>query len=217
MSLTYPTLENIDIYLDELIDKQGSDYFPLPVKLDRFIALTYDFIRSNLVYMDATQPISDDIRTLIIESSDISIIKDSDSWKVPVPSNYHRLITIAPLIDGLKKSREVTILKNGQETYALNPFREPTPEYPNVFRMNDFFYIKTGKDNSVYTNAYLKYCKEPTFAKEGELEKRIVDLPIQSIIQICNQVSNSFRYTTSDNFAQQNEAFNAKFGKKNRS
>ncbi len=214
-----PTLENIDKYLDDLMDKNGSDYNSLPVKLDRFIACTYNIIESTEVYLDGTQSLSDDIRPLIVERSDISINRDSvlEQFEIPVPLDYLRLVTAFPLVNGRRLAREVKILKNGQEEYELNPFRKSTPEYVNIFRVGDFFKVKTGKDNNNYDAAYMKYIKHPTFATENEFEKRIVNVSTELIIKICDIVADSFRYTTGDVSAQAVEAFNAKYGKRNRS
>lgn len=220
MSLINPTLENIDLYLDDLMDKNGSDYHSLPVKLDRFIQCTYRMISSNLIYFESTQTISDDIRPLIIERSDISILRGEQVgvWKVPEPTDYYRLIQVYPLSEGVRFAREVKILKNGQEDYEQNPFREPNRESILVYRLSDFFQIKTGKDDFIqYDAAYLKYCKHPTFATEKELEKRIVNLPLEAIIRICDDTANSFRYTTGDSSAPAVEQFTSKFGKRNRS
>jgi len=217
MSLINPTLENVDLYLDDLMDKNGSDYHSLPVKLERFIALSYSVIKSDLVYFDATQAISDDIRPLIVERSDVSIIKDNGFWKVPEPSDYYRLVLAFPLLKGEKIAREVKIIKHGQEEYELNPFREPTAQYPIVYRMADFFQIKTGRDDkNEYDSAYIKYCKHPTFATIDELDKRIVNLPLETIIRICDETADSFRYTTGDPSAPAVDQFNSKFGKRNR-
>lgn len=214
-----PTLENIDKYLDDLMDKNGSDYNSLPVKLDRFIACTYNLLESTEIYLDGTQSLSDDIRPLIIERSDISINKTIEGkWEIPVPLDYLRLITTYPLINGKRFAREVKILKNGQEDYELNPFRKSDHEYINVFRVGDFFKLYTGEgDSNIYNNAYIKYIKHPVFATEFELEKRIVNLSTELIIKICDVVSDSFRYTTGDVSAQVVESFNNKYGKRNRS
>jgi len=219
MSIINPTLENIDLFLDDLMDKNGSDYHSLPVKLDRFILTTYSIIRSGLVYFEASQSINDDIRPLIVEKPDVSIIRDNvlNVWKVPEPADYYRLVHVFPMVDNRKIAREIKIIKSGQEEYENNPFREPTAEYPMVYRMSDFFQINTGsEDNTVYTSAYLKYCKHPTFATLEEPDKRIVNLSLETILRICNETADSFRYTTGDDSAQAVDVFNSKFGKRNR-
>lgn len=216
MELTNPTLDNCDAYLDGLLDKLGSDYFPLPIKLERFIGTAYSLIHSNLVYFETNQMINDDIKPLIVQGDNYPIIKNGDKWHVPEPSDYYRLIDISPLSKKMRISREVSILRNGQEVLELNPFREPTPEYPVVYRISDFFEIKTGRDQNIYDSAYIKYVKHPTFAKEHELDKRIVNLPLSFIIRILNETANYLRYSISDEFAPNIENYTAKFGKKNR-
>ena len=219
MNITNPTLENIDKFLDDLMDKNGSDYNSLPVKLDRFIDCTYNIIESSEIYLDVTQSLSDDVRPLIIERSDFSIEREpiTNIKLVPIPIDYYRLVTLYPLLNTERIAREVKILKNGQEDYNLNPFRKPEPEYPKVCRVGNFLKIDTGKEDSRdYTNAYIKYLKHPVFAKETEYETRIVNLSTELIIKICHLTADSFRYSTGDSSAQYTESFNSKFGKRSR-
>ena len=55
------TVSYCDRFMDELLDKMGSDYFPLPIKLSRFESITLNFIRESSTFLEATQELSDDI------------------------------------------------------------------------------------------------------------------------------------------------------------
>ena len=49
------TVSYCDRFMDELLDKMGSDYFPLPIKLSRFESITLNFIRESSTFLEATQ------------------------------------------------------------------------------------------------------------------------------------------------------------------
>lgn len=219
------TLDWCDRYLDELLDKMGSDLFPLPIKLNRFITVALDFIRESTEYIESSQEISDDIKTLIIRAK-YTVIQDgaeSNLWNLPEPTDYLRLISLVPLfidpIDGFEKqkSKKVSILKEGQrESYKRDPFRKATNEYPQVFRYANLFKIDVGDNSTTYTKALLSYVKKPTFAEIDELENRIVNLPDISIEKILLKTADALRFTSGDATAPTGYQFNQTFGKRNR-
>lgn len=78
---------------DELLDKMGSDYFPLPIKLSRFESITLNFIRESSTFLEATQRLSDDIvelsnsKTINIGAKD-QLYMGKKFYKIPYPSDY---------------------------------------------------------------------------------------------------------------------------------
>lgn len=219
------TLDWCDRYLDELLDKMGSDLFPLPIKMNRFITIALDFVRETTEYIESSQEISDDIKTLIVRSK-YSVIQDtseSNLWNLPEPTDYMRLISLVPLfldpVDGFEKqkSKKVSIVKEGQrESYKRDPFRTPTHEYPQVFRHGNLFKIDVGDSSVNYIKAILSYVKKPSFAEIDELDKRIVNLPDISIEKILLKTADALRFTSGDATAATNYQFTQTFGKRNR-
>lgn len=223
--MTRYSLEWFDKHIDSMIDKLGSDYFPLAIKLERFETMAYDFIRETTDYFEATQELSDDLKPLLVKS-EFSIVKDSKSlvnnvWDVPEPADYLRLVSIIPVIkdsvtgNNMTKAKKVSILKAGQEmSYERDPFRNATAEYPNVYRIGNFFKIDVGTDMSNYTGAYITYIKKPVIAKVSELQKRVINLNDIAIEKICLKTADSLRITTGDVNAAPNYQFNSSFGKR---
>ena len=156
----------IDQYIDELCDKMGSDLFPLPIKMKRFIAMTYDLIRENTNFLEGTQEISDDIKPLIARNVDVDMVDQGNGvYTVDEPDDYLRLIQIIPMyLDGTlkQKAKKVKIIKTGQDM-AYNerdPFRKPSPSYPTVLRYDLEFEINVGQDTVTYTKARMMYVKK---------------------------------------------------------
>lgn len=219
------TLEWADRHIDSLIDKLGSDYFPIQLKLERFQTMTYDFIRENTEYLEANQEISDDIKPLLVRTKP-TILKDvdfttSNVWDLPEPADYCRLVSIVPVIHDtltnhdMIKAKKVHIIREGQhDSYERDPFRSATAEYPTVTRIANMFKIDVGTDTSVYHKGYISYIKNPTFATIAQLTTRIVNLSNIAIEKICLKTADSLRVTTGDVTAATNFQFNAGFGKK---
>lgn len=219
------SLEWASLHIDSLIDKMGSDYFPIKIKLERFITMTYDFIRENTQYLEANQEISDDLKTLLIRFKS-GLVKDdeihsSNVWNVPEPADYCRLVSIVPMVyddvtkHDMVKAKDVKIIKEGQaNAYNRDPFREATAEYPSVQRIANMFKIDVGRDTTIYNKALLAYIKEPTFAKISNTQERIVNLPNIAIEKICLNTADSLRITTGDATSAPNVQYNSSFGKK---
>lgn len=218
------SLESCDKYMDEELDKMGSDYFPLPIKLNQFQKATYDFIRENTKFVEGNQEISDDIKTLLVPKVYVDLSQDADEpnvWNAVQPSDYFRLVYAEPYYGSTspyqKKFKRVTILKLGQkQSYERDPFRNSTHEYPNLIRHGNGFYFDMGtNDGTVYTKAKIGYIKNPTFATEQQLSTRIVDLPNLSIERIIDRTTNALRVIAADPTWQDNYQFDNTFGKKN--
>ena len=225
--MTRYSLEWCDMHLDSLLDKMGSDYFSLPIKLDRFVTLAYDFIHKHTKDLEITQEASDQLKNILVKDnfpivkSDTEIL--SNVWEVPEPGDYLRLISILPLIEDelsgkyLTKAKKPATLREGQViAYSRDPFRKASAEYPNVTRISNFFNIDVGDDVSHYDAALMAYVKKPIFAEITQLEKRIVNLSDIAIEKILNKTADSLRVTTGDPTVSATYPFNQSFGKKNK-
>lgn len=220
------TILGFDRFLDELLDKMGSDYFPLPVKFNRFITIALDFLAETAIYDEATQEVSDFIKPLRVEKmAPLSPASDHTKRMIcPEPINYFRLISLIPLYSPSKeefitKARQVNVIQSGNAlANNSNPFKKPTEEYPEVQRMGSLFYVNVGNeaDLNKYKFCRLVYIKKPTFGNIENDDDRIINLPDDSIEKIYLKTADSFRFTTSEPTAGHNYEFTQTFGKKNR-
>lgn len=202
-------------YMDELLDKMGSDLFPLPVKFNRFKTICLDFIRESTEYLEASQEISDDIRPLLVRE-DFPIIKQRNGFLLPIPDNYLRLISIMPNTNEGPIAKKVSILREGQyQSYKRDPYRTSTDEYPSVFRHSNGFLIDVGDSNEDYVSATMSYITTPVYASLDNVQERIVNLPNISIEKILLKTCDSLRITTADNTGATSYQFTQTFGKKN--
>ena len=214
------TLEWFDEYCDELLDKMGSDLFPLPIKYNRFKTLTLEFINYSAKYMEATQKVSDDIKDLIVKGK-FPLVQNTieDVWETAEPSNYYRLISIVPLFEDkhgteMKVCKKPAIMKEGQRlAVGRDPFKCATDEYPNIYRLSNLFQIDVGPKSTIgYSTAICTYIKKPTFALLSNLEDRIVNLHDSAIEQIVLKTADSLRFSTGDQNSISNYQFNQTYG-----
>ena len=216
------TIEYCDKYLDELLDKMGSDYFPLDVKFGRFVSMTYDFIREYTSYMEATQEVSDDLKPLIIRNYFVMTpTSEQGVWEVAEPIDYVRLISLEPFAmvgeNEVKKFKKVYINKEGQRlVYERDPFRKPSPIYPQVFRIGNLFEVRVGNDLDTYSRARLSYVKHPTFGDINDDDAILVNLPAIAMEKILLKTAESLRFTTADETASSIYQFDQTFGKRNK-
>lgn len=213
------SLDWFDKYCDELLDKMGSDLFPLPIKYNRFKSITLDFINTSAKYMEATQKLSDEIKELIVKTK-CPLEKDTleNVWEAAEPTNYYRLISIVPLYDShgkeMKVCKKPNIAKEG-ERLALerDPFKCATDEYPNIYRLSKLFQIDVGPESTInYTNCLITYIKKPTFALLSAYDSRIVNLNDSAIEEIILKTADSLRFSTGDAAAPINHQFNQTYG-----
>ncbi len=217
------TIDYCDKYMDELLDKLGSDYFPLPIKMGRFVTSTLDFIRENTIYMEASQEISDDIKPLLVRANLVMALIPGQIgiYEVPEPNDYLRLVSVEPYarINGVltKKYKKISVIKEGQRlAYERDPFREPSALYPSVYRNTNIFEINVGNDTDVYDTAKVSYIKYPTFGDIENDDDIIVNLPPIAIEQIMLKVAESLRFTSADESAAAIYQFDQTFGKRNK-
>ena len=223
--MTRYSLEWCDQYLDGLMDKMGSDYFSLATKLDRFITITYDFIHKQTKDLEINQEASDQIKNILVRRK-LTITKDTmfpskNIWNAPEPADYFRLVGLLPVIhqgenDMIKAKKPATLQEGQGISYDRDPFRNATAEYPNIYRLENFFKIDVGSDNTIYNSCIISYVKEPLFADENHLTNRIVNLSNVAIEKILLKTADSLRVTTGDVTAASTYQMTQSFGKKNK-
>ena len=233
------TIEYIDQYMDEKLDKIGSDYFPLPVKFKEFEKATWDFMRENTGFSEATQEISDDLHTLV-NTATIGLEQMPwprlDEYRADHPANYHRLITAKPMYEVSRDNepgqsrfeddqqrtlvdnliiKEIRIVKQGQDQkLERNPNTEPTEQYPILYRDADRFRIKFGSVTQDYSALRVVYYREPRFGNIQVLTSIGVDLPKLSVEKIMDRACSALRFRAGDKDAAPNYQFDQTFGKR---
>ncbi len=207
--------------MDELLDKLGSDYFPIDVKFGRFVTCTLDFIRENSIYLEATQEISDDLKTLLVRNRTMVMTEGPESgvYEVAQPIDYLRLIALEPYayIDGrdTKKFKKVDIVKEGNRmAYDRDPHRKPTPFYPHVYRAGNMFEINVGVDISIYERAKMTYIKKPTFGNINDGNAILLNMTDIAVEKIMLKTAEALRFTTADETAASIYQFDQTFGKR---
>lgn len=212
-----------DKYMDELLDKMGGNYFPLPIKFGRFVTTTLDFIRENTNDFEKDQEGSDNIKTLLVRTENVitPVTGTVGLYRMAEPINYMRLISIYPyaLVNNVKTklARKPHIVKEGQRlAYERDPHRKPTPFEPNIYRLSSFFEISTNDELNTYQTAQITYVKKPTFGNIMSGINRIVNLPDLSIEMIMLKTCESLRFTSADDTAKDVYSFDQTFGKSNK-
>lgn len=210
------SLEWFDEYADELLDKMGSDLFPLPIKFNRFKTFALEFINDAAMYMEATQKISDDIKDLIVKQK-FPVTKDTleNCWETAEPTDYYRLISLVPILETeMIVCKKPSILKEGQRlSVNRDPFKSATDEYPNIYRLSKLFQIDVGPEsNLVYSKCLFTYIKKPIFGLLSSQTDRIVNLHDSAIEEIILKTVDSLRFSSADASAVPNAQFNQTYG-----
>lgn len=183
-------------------DKMGSDYFPLPVILNRIETATLDFIGERLMEVEKNQTVTDDIRDLI-KISKLLIIQDPNFPNEPryiagLPKDYLRLVAYdVYYLDG-SRCRRADLIRKGEEVNALNnPNKQPTRMYPLITQEASQWHINCGL-TTVPNTFKLTYCKKPTYATTGQPGTRIVNLPDDAIEKILLKTVKLLFHKTDD-------------------
>lgn len=180
----------------KLVDKIGSSLFTLPKFLTLFEAATYDFIGPSIKYIENTQEIRDDIRTLYRPLS-LEITSLNGSIGIcSFPDDYLYLLSIK-LVNNNKTDppvRKVKLIRHGEQNInALNPHSRPTKEYPTVIYYSDYIEIHGG-----IISGYLKgsYVKKPKFGiNQTDI---VVDLPDNVVQKIIKKTAYTFDLSVAD-------------------
>lgn len=203
------TVAYCDDFMDELLDKMGSDYFPLPIKLKRFESITLQFIRETTTFMEVTQEISDDIVPWVVsERKSLSAGKTAQYmgkqfFKIEYPDNYQRLISVIPLIENngifTKLDREIHLYRVGEYLKnERNPFRTANNDRINIYRMDDAALIDTNYDGDPPMQyAAFSYVRTPVFGSAPT--DMMLDTKSKVVLdKLMHKTCVSLRATTSD-------------------
>ena len=197
------TVKYCDEFMDELLDKMGSDYFPLPIKLNRFRSVVLDFIRETTNFFEGTQELSDDILPIVVSKKHLvsgrTNYMGAKVYKIDLPENYIRLLGITPVsADNEKffKKSEIKIYRVAHfTTNHRNPFRKAKGGRINVYRMENALIVEV--DESVNMKYFsLEYVRMPIFGKNND--EQMIDLPDQTINKLLQKTCVSLRVTSSD-------------------
>lgn len=204
------TVQYCDQFMDELLDKMGSDYFPRPIKLRRFQSIALQFIRESTSFLEATQEISDDISSLIVSPPKYLLGGKTHKYmgkffyKIDLPEDYLRLLNVVPYYEEkgspiIGGDFEVKIYRIG--TYLINernPFRKANESRINVYRMDDAILLDTTYNSFPPLHyADLTYVRKPVF---GNLpEEMMVDVLNDIVVdKLMHKTCVSLRATSSD-------------------
>ncbi len=188
----------------EELDKIGSDYFPLPILLNKFQKASLDFIGERLKMIEKNQTVTDDIRHLIKNIS-IPIIVDPnavrpDQYIAAVPSNYLRLVRCSVGFTGEIQSRRVTMATQGEvDTNYADPYKEPTTDYPMVTQFENYFGIHAKNILGIVPEKFnITYGMLPSIAGVTQGSTRIINLPDDAIEAIISKMVTFAHATTGD-------------------
>lgn len=183
-------------------DKMGSDFFPLKYVMNRLETATFDFIGESVKFIENTQEIRDDIRTLY-KPFKISVVDDPNdaSYKsIALPSDYLHLMQ-AKVIDADVKVRQTRIIRHGQEDiFEDDPDTRASAEYPTIIQYEDIIRILS-PGNPTHIEGF--YVKKPTFGKHDihhdDLDAEIaVNLPDNSTDKIIKTIINDIFISVGD-------------------
>jgi hypothetical protein len=195
------TIQETHLKLNQMCDKMGSDYFPLPLILNFFETATFDFVAAHLKRVEVTQTITDDIANLII-TTDFPVINDPSKpikFMAAIPVNYLRQVSYDVLYNDGTRCRRADLKRHSEYVMSLtNTNKKPTKDYPAIVQQSGLFMIDCG-DAVVPTTFRLTYAKKPIFATTGQPTTRIVNLPDDTIEQIMKTtVTNLFSKTADE-------------------
>lgn len=217
MDFTY-TLSEVEEKMQQFADKNGSDYFQLPELMNHFRTATLEFVGEKLRSMEKTQEVVDDIRPLIVPGK-LAVIADPDDtarYIAALPLKYMRLVSYDIIYEDGSKCRRADLKTQSQYTTAvLNPNQRPTKHYPIILQENGLFQIDCGTTVAAFMKIF--YCKKPSFAKVTEPERRIVNLPDESIENIILSTVMGLYGKTADERVQIGNQFEQMFRKVNQS
>lgn len=193
----------------EELDKIGSDYFPLPILLNKFQKASLDFIGEKLKMVELNQTVTDDIRPLI-KNLEIPLIVDPNATRphqyiAAVPNDYLRLLRCSVRFVGETQSRRVTMTSHGEldPSYA-SPYKEPSNDYPLVTQFENYFGVHTNNLAGIAPEKFiLTYGKLPSIANINDGGTRIINLPDDAIEEILSNMRTQALSTAGDQRGQQ--------------
>lgn len=204
------TLDEVYEYILDRADKKGSDMFQLPYVLNVFQTETYDFIDSKLPTLESNQRDTQDLQQIMLTKK-INVVQDIENpykTNAALPEELYHLSRVNPIFKGEVTSRRPKLIRHGNyDGMKVDPHNSPTPEYPLITQYNNYISIDSGF-NEKPISTLITYLLKPIFAKENELQERVVNLPdgvIEAIIQKCVKelVSSKGDQRTQSEFAKE--------------
>ena len=202
------TVSEVKNKINQFADKLGSDYFTLPVLLNKFETSAWDFIGEKLKLIETTQTITDDIRPLIV-TRNLAVLAESGVDTAPTgvviparylsaePSDYHRTVAYDVYYnDGTKALRADKIAQSEYRVALRNPNKSANKQYPLILQEASQFQIDCGE--AIASTFRLTYCKKPTFGTTSTPDGRIINLPDDAIEKILLDVVTSLFVNTGD-------------------
>lgn len=223
------TVSYCDQFMDELLDKMGSDYFPLPIKLSRFRSIVLQFIRETTNFLEGTQEISDDIVSLVkpqkITLSNRVNYMGKEVFRIEYPEDYLRLLNIVftdykRVNDGMVHYLSEQIVDSEIKLYKIgnfapnerNPFRKPQGEMVNIYRIDNGLIVDT-KQN--LKGAKITYVKMPIFGVNKD--DAIVNIHNNIVVdKLMHKTCVSLRATSSDEDVAFMDEYVERQGQKNK-
>jgi len=189
-------------------DKMGSDFYPVDYVMNRLETSTYDFIGETVKFIENTQEIRDDIRSLY-KPYKLDIINDPNdpSYKsVALPEDYLHLMTVN-VKDANVTVRSTRIIRHGQEKiFQTDPDTKATDVYPTVVMYDNILRIlSSGQGAPELVTGF--YIKKPTFGKHDinhdDLDVEIaVNLPDNAVDKLIKTIINDIFVSVGDPRAQ---------------
>lgn len=196
------TVADFDRKMDELLDKMGSDYFSLPIKLSRFESIVLTHIRETTAFLEATQELSDDIVAITVSKQFPLLAKNhkymaKDFYRIIFPESYMRFLNINPYSNlGRRenKTNEIKYYRIGHfNQNERNPLRKAKGDRINVYQIDNSILIDTTK---TFTNCYVTYIEKPIIGQNlNDIIIVFSDLIVDKLMQ---KTAVSLRTTTSD-------------------
>ena len=196
------TVSYCDRFMDELLDKMGSDYFPLPIKLSRFESIVLTHIRETTSFFEATQELSDDLVAISV-SKDFPLLSKNhvymakNFYKIVFSEKYMRLLNVNPYNNLAGEKGKVFEIKYYRIAHfnqnERNPFRTAKGDRINVYRLDNAVLIDSDK---TFTHCYMTYIEKPVIGKnETDIILNFSDLVVDKLM---HKTMVSLRSTTSD-------------------
>lgn len=214
------TVADFDRKMDELLDKMGSDYFPLPIKLSRLESVVLNHIRETTSFFEATQELSDDLVEISV-SKDFPLLSKSHTYmaknfyKIAFPLDYMRLLNVNPYNNVAGEKNKIFEIKYYRIAHfnqnERNPFRCAKGERINIYRLDNSVLIDTDK---IFTNCYMTYIEKPVIGKlQTDIILNFSDLIVDKLM---HKTAVSLRTTSSDKDAAYLDDYVERMGQKNK-
>lgn len=214
------TVADFDRKMDELLDKMGSDYFPLPIKLSRFESVVLNHIRETTILFEATQELSDDLISISVSKPFPLLAKNhmymaKNFYQVIFPQEYMRFLNINPyssLPGKREKVYEIKYYRIGHfNQNERNPLRNAKGDRINVYQMDNSVLIDT---TETFTGCYMSYIEKPVIGKvPTDIILNFSDLIVDKLMQ---KTMVSLRTTTSDEDSAYMDDYVERLGQKNK-